>query len=222
MFFETESNKKGYYVCGVGWCLCAWSVWSNCQWVSQLEDQSKMGKNLSLQKCGRNKVTWQFPNMMGPKGAQMSDRFRRVITLVPRLHKSLGTRLMSDRFRRVKQYYLSELLPIVCCAFNKKQICIQIWRVVDLLHPLCFIHVFDCHVGKQEIKIWTFVLCIQIHVCVCVAACHCTDSCTTRTTAQVAATWPTTSGMFFQVSNKTLNIVWRSLSKLITDVANVT
>ena len=114
-----------------------------------MEDQSKMGKNLSLQKCGRNKVTWQFPNMMGPKGAQMSDRFRRVITLVPRLHKSLGTRLMSDRFRRVitlvprlhkslgtrlmsdrfrrvKQYYLSELLPIVCCAFNKKQICIQI------------------------------------------------------------------------------------------------
>ena len=114
-----------------------------------MEDQSKMGKNLSLQKCGRNKVTWQFPNMMGPKDAQMSDRFRRVITLVPRLHKSLGTRLMSDRFRRVitlvprlhkslgtrlmsdrfrrvKQYYLSELLPIVCCAFNKKQICIQI------------------------------------------------------------------------------------------------
>ena len=56
----------------------------------------------------------------------------------------------------------------------------------------------------------------------CVAACHCTDSCTTRTTAQVAATWPTTSGMFFQVSNKTLNIGRRSLSKLITDVANVT
>ena len=30
----------------------------------------------------------------GTKGAQMSDRFRRVISLIPRLHKSLGTRLM--------------------------------------------------------------------------------------------------------------------------------